>query len=200
VKEVKKLIQKQCKIWFKNSLAAVLVFATCIAPVAAQKASKNENAASVEAPRGPNLFSEIIERKDQLPWEFHQNDALPEDLCKILVTDCSSRKLRFKTFGFPLETPGEQGGGAIVLSWTSDPNHPDLVMLADATDDGASFFLVSTDGTLLKAAYRVKDGPWSPVSTVSAHDHFERQRKSWHDWFEKADHPQPRQRGRAESA
>ena len=180
----------------RNSQIIVLAALCCVVPAGAQKLVSS-NGPKSDIPRETNLFHEIIDRKDQLPWEFHEDDALPADLCKILIADCSAKKLRFKTFGFPLETPGEQGGGAIVLSWTADPNHPDLVLLADATADGASFFLLSSGGTLLKAAYRSKNGPWSLVSNASVHDQFERQRKSWHDWFVKVDHPQSKQQGRS---
>jgi hypothetical protein len=163
-----------------KSLVILLIALSCLAVVEAQN--------SLEKPflsgrRDPNLFEEIMERKDQLSWEFHEEDALPADLCKLLITNCPDKKLHFKILGFPLGTPKSEDGAALVLSWTGDQNHPDIVMLANATRNDASFFLLSREGTLDKTAYRGENRPWALISNTLAQNEFERQKDLWHEWL-----------------
>jgi hypothetical protein len=185
----------------RNAWIILLSGLSFIAPAWAQNSIRRANGIAPE--RQSNLFNEIIERKDELAWEFHKGDVLPRDLCKLFVGDCSEKTLPFKTFGYPLETPSGDGDGAIVLSWTADSNHPDIIILANTTSAGARFFLLSRDGALLKAASRTKDGPWSQVSNASVHNEFERESKSWHDWLMQTPHsaqPQPHEKARGTSA
>jgi hypothetical protein len=166
-----------------KSLVILLIALSCLAVVEAQNSYSTPKKAFLSGRREPNLFEEIMERKDQLSWEFHEEDALPTDLCKILLTNYPDKKLHFKILGFPLGTPKSADGAALVLSWTGDQNHPDIVMLANATHNDASFFLLSREGTLEKTAYRTGNGPWVLISNALGHNEFERQKGLWHDWL-----------------
>jgi hypothetical protein len=130
-----------------------------------------------------NLFDEVMARKNQLAWDYRKEDTLPPDLCETLFANCLNKKLPFKILAYPLEVPGRQEQGALVLSWTADQDHPDIVMLASVTEDSATFFLLSHEGTLLKTAYRTKNGTWVSLSNSVARDHFERERNQWHKWL-----------------
>jgi len=129
-----------------------------------------------------NLFDEVMARRNQLPWEYRREDTLPSDLCEVLLAS-PSKKLPFKILGFPLDLPDPQDQAALLLSWTIDQDHPDIVILASVTEDSATFFLLSHDGTLLKAAYRAKKGSWVSVSNSLARDQFEREKNQWQKWF-----------------
>lgn len=130
-----------------------------------------------------NLFEEVMARKNQLSWAYRKEDALPSDLCETLFGNCLNKKLPFKILAFPLELPGQQEQGALLLSWTEDQDHPDIVMLASVSDDDATFFLLSHDGALRKTAYRTKNGAWVSLSNSVSRDQFERERNQWHKWF-----------------
>jgi hypothetical protein len=160
-------------------IAVITLLASMTLPAQGQSSST----ALKKPSRSPNLFEEIMEHKDELSWEFHEKDALPSDLCKILLTPEPDTKLPFKVLGFPLGIPGKQEAPALVLSWTRDQNHPDIVLLANVRDTGASFFLLSREGTLMKTAYRSKNGPWALVSNALARNEFEREKRLWHDWL-----------------
>jgi hypothetical protein len=161
----------------------LLIALSCLTVVEAQNSSSTAKKPFLSGRREPNLFEEIMERKNQLSWEFHEEDALPTDLCKILLTNYPDKKLHFKILGFPLGTPKSEDGEALVLSWTGDQNHPDIVMLANATHNDASFFLLSREGTLDKTAYRRDNRPWVLISNTLARNEFERQKGLWHDWL-----------------
>jgi hypothetical protein len=130
-----------------------------------------------------NLFDEVLARKNQLAWDRRNGDTLPADLCETLLANCVNKKLPFKILAYPLEVPGQEEQGALVLSWTADQDHPDIVILASVTEDSATFFLLSHEGTLLKTAYRNKNGTWASLSNSVARDHFERERNQWHKWL-----------------
>jgi hypothetical protein len=166
-----------------KTLVVLLIALSCLAVVEAQNSSSTPTKPFLSGRRDPNLFEEIMERKDQLSWKFHEEDALPNDLCKILFTNYPDKKLHFKIVGFPLGTPKSGDGAALVLSWTGDRNHPDIVMLANATGNDASFFLLSREGALEKTAYRSENRTWVLISNTVAHDEFERQKGLWHDWL-----------------
>jgi hypothetical protein len=133
--------------------------------------------------RDGNLYREVLEHKDQLSWQFHEEDTLPNDLCRLLVTTCPVQNLPFKIFGFPLEAPERTDPGTLVLSWTADHNQPDIVMLASATREKASFFLLSPEGKLLRAASKTKNGTWSSVANDTVQDQFERASTVWRRWL-----------------
>ncbi len=130
-----------------------------------------------------NLYREIMQHQDQVPWQFSERDVLPSDLCRVLVGTCPVKNLPFKIFGFPLESPAGTDPGTLVLSWTADQSHPDMVMLANATRDKASFFLLSPEGRLLRAASRTKSGSWLPVANEAVYNQFEVATTLWHQWF-----------------
>jgi hypothetical protein len=130
-----------------------------------------------------NLFDEVMVRKNQLAWDRQNGDTLPSGLCDALFSNCLNKKLPFKILAYPLEVPGREEQGALVLSWTVDQDHPDIVMLASVTEGDATFFLLSNEGTLLKTAYRTKTGTWVSLSNSVARDHFERERNQWHKWL-----------------
>jgi hypothetical protein len=122
-------------------------------------------------------------RKNRLAWDHHNGDTLPADLCETLFANCVNKKLPFKILAYPLEVPGREEQGALLMSWTADQDHPDIVILASVTEDSATFFLLSHEGTLLKTAYRTKEGTWASLSNSVARDHFERERNQWHKWL-----------------
>jgi len=167
---------------FKLS-AIVTIALSFLATAKADKSSPKFGLPSSYRRQDANLFDEIMAHRNQLSWEYHKEDTLPPPLCETLLANCPSKKLPFKILAFPLEIPGQQEQGALVMSWTVDQNHPDIVMLASVTDESATFFLLSPDGTLAKTAYRTKNGAWSSVSNSLARDQFDRERNQWHRWL-----------------
>jgi len=161
----------------------VTIVLSFLATAQADKSSPKFGIQSFSGRQDSNLFDEIMARRNQLSWEYRKDDTLPPALCETLLADCASKKLPFKILAFPFELPGQQEQGALVLSWTLDQNHPDIVMLASVTEDSATFFLLSPDGSLAKTAYRTKNGTWSSVSNSLARDQFERERNQWHKWL-----------------
>ena len=162
----------------------IIAIALNLSPIArADKTSPNFGTQPSYSHQDRNLFDEVMARKNQLAWDHRDGETLPSDLCETLFADSRNKKLPFKILAYPLEVPGREEQGALVLSWTIDQDHPDIVMLASVTDDSATFFLLSHEGTLLKTAYRTKDGSWAALSNSVARDHFERERNQWHKWL-----------------
>jgi len=163
--------------------AIVTIALSFLATAKADRSSPNIGIQSSNVHQDSNLFEEIMARKNQLSWEYRKDDTLPPALCETLLENCPSKKLSFKILGYPLETPGQKEQGALILSWTVDQDHPDIVMLASVTEDTATFFLLSPEGTLAKTASRTKNGTWASVSNSLARDQFERERNQWHKWL-----------------
>lgn len=164
-------------------LIIMTIASSFVGTVTADKSSPKFGMQSSYRRQDSNLFEEVMERRNQLSWAYRKEDALPSDLCETLFANCLNKKLPFKILAFPVEVPGQQEQGALVLSWTVDQDHPDIIMLASVTEADATFFLLSHEGTLLKTAYRTKEGKWLSLSNSVARDQFERERNQWHTWL-----------------
>jgi hypothetical protein len=160
---------------------------TSLATVTPGNADTNGSVGTVRKTVSFNLFKRVLELNSRLSWEDHEDDALPAGLCETLLPNCLNKALPYKILGFPLAIRGRQEQWAIILAWTVDQDHPDIVILASVVDGSGTFFLLSPDGKLRKCAYSTKNVPWTSLANSAVRDQFEREKQEWLNWFTSLD-------------
>lgn len=127
-----------------------------------------------------NVVKEILDHKDTLNWKPAEN-GIPADVCTILQA-CNGG---VKVIALPRSTEGGQPVGRGVFL-TQDAKKADVLVLERQTPVDTYFFLLTSQGTLAKAAYaQVSSRSWLPVGMALAGPVFDKDKVVWHNWASK---------------
>lgn len=126
-----------------------------------------------------NISKEILEHKD-LNWKPAPN-GIPSDVCSMLQV-CNGA---VKVIALPRATEGGQPVGRGVFL-TQNDKKMDALVLERHTPLDTYFFLVSPEGTLVKAAYaQVGARSWTEMGSALGGPVFNKDKVVWHDWVSK---------------
>jgi hypothetical protein len=152
-----------------------------LAVISWQPAPKlHAQAAKSAAPAQYNVAKEILDHKATLDWKPAAT-GIPADVCTILQV-CNGP---VKVIALPRATEGGQPVGRGVFL-TQDDKKADVLVLERQTPVDTYFFLVSSQGTLAKAAYaQVNSRSWLAVGMALAGPMFDKDKVVWHNWASK---------------
>lgn len=126
-----------------------------------------------EIPGEYNIVKEILDRKDTLNWKLAGN-GIPADVCTIFQV-CNGTTT---VIALPRTTEGGQPVGHGVFL-TQNTKHADVLVLERQTPLDTYFFLLTSQGTLSKAAYaQVNSRAWGPDGHGSCPNRHSKRTKS----------------------
>jgi hypothetical protein len=128
-----------------------------------------------------NVTKDILDHKDTLNWKPAPDSAIPADVCYMFQVCVGATKV--------IALPAATEGGTKVargVFLTQDAKHADVLVLARQTPTERYYFLLSSQGTLVKVAYaQLTSASWVPMGIAVAQPTFDKDKVVWHTWASK---------------
>jgi len=121
-----------------------------------------------------NLTKEVMDKKGVIVWKPAPANAIKQDVCNLLSVCAGPTKL----IAFQATEGATTVGHGLFL--TQDEKHADVVVLERQTPADTFFFLLSSDGSLTKAAYaQVTSTSWQLMGNALSQPTFEKDKAAW---------------------
>ena len=163
-----------------RSLCSVVALAMVFACARTMELSAQAKAGQATS-GGYNLFKEVSDKKNVIVWRNSPADAIPGDVCNILQACGGQTRL----IALPVATEkGQQVGRGLFITPARDAKQGDMVILFRQTPTDRYFFLLSSDGSLQRAAYIDLGKPvkqWLAIAASLVRTQFDQEKKIWHD-------------------